>query len=103
MRQELAAIQQQLDLLNAKVHDLQEELKAVKAAHASMSNPLEELLLQKITDMHQAVSEVVPYAAEVTYKIWLKTLFVPYMRRGEQLCAWGQVETSPVSSQALQL
>ena len=58
LRQELAARQQQLDLLNANVHDLQEELKAVKAAHASMSNPLEELLLRKISDMHQAVSGV---------------------------------------------
>ena len=58
LRQELAAKQQQLDLLNANAHDLQEELKAGKAAHASMSNPLEELLYRKISDMHQAVSGV---------------------------------------------
>ena len=58
LRQELAAKQQQLDLLNANVHDLQDKLKAVKAAPASMSNPLEELLLQKITDISEAVSEV---------------------------------------------
>ena len=58
MQQELAAKQQQLDLLNANAQDLQEELRAVKAAQTSVSDPLGELLLQKMTDMHQNVSEV---------------------------------------------
>ena len=58
MRQELVAKQQQLDLLNANAHDQPEEVEAVKAAQTSISNPFEELLLQKMTDMHQNLSEV---------------------------------------------
>jgi len=58
LRLELAAKQQQLDLLNANAHDQPEGVAAVKAAQTSISAPFEELLLQKLTDMHQNLSEV---------------------------------------------
>ena len=55
---ELAAKQQQLDRLNANARDQPQGVAAVKAAQTSSPTPFEELLLQKLTDMQQNLSEI---------------------------------------------
>ena len=58
MRLELAAKQQQLDRLNANAHDQPEGVAAVKATQTSSPTPFEELLLQKLTNTQQNLSEI---------------------------------------------
>lgn len=58
LRLELAAKQQQLDRLNANAHDQPEGVAAVQATQTSSPTPFEELLLQKLTNMQQNLSEI---------------------------------------------